>query len=122
MKKHQGLEALEVIERIGGAIVELGLRHSKPQRDGLAHDMGGERWFCIELHLEGSDGSDLEGLKLVAHIVDLADKIGFSLFSRRERLVKIGGLYSESWAGRATVLRIFVALRVSWYWDDRRWR
>ena len=95
MDEHQGFEALEVIERIGGAYMELGLRHSKLQRDGLAHDMGGERWFCIELHLEGARRSNLEGLKLTAHIVDLASEVNSSQVDGRKEFMVVRGLDSE---------------------------
>ena len=42
MEEHHGLEALKVIKRVDGPIVELGLGHPKLWRDGLTYDIGGK--------------------------------------------------------------------------------
>ena len=62
MKEHQGFKSLEVIIRVGGAIIEFGLRHPKLWQSNLAHDLRGERWLCVELSIKRMRRSDFEGL------------------------------------------------------------
>ena len=96
MEEHQGLETLEVIERIGGAIVKLGLGHPELRWDDFTHDVRRERWLRIELGIKGVRGSDLEGLKMAAHVIDLVSKVDASQVYGRKGFMIVRGLDGES--------------------------
>ena len=102
MEKHQGFKALGMVERVGGPIVELGLGHPKLWWDSLVHDPRGEGRLCAELRLKGAGRSNLEGLELTAHIIDLVGEVGSSQFGGRKELAEVRGLRRKSWASRAT--------------------
>ena len=84
--------------------------------------MGEERRLHVELHLEWSRGSNLEGLKLVAHVINLVDEVIPSLFSEGERLMEVGKLGAIFRAGRMTMLRVSFLLKISKYRYGQRWR
>ena len=85
-----------MIERVDGPIIRFSLGHPELWRDGLIHDLEGEERLYVKLYLKRPDGSDLKGLKLAAHVINLANEIDSSLFCGREGLVKIRGLRRES--------------------------
>ena len=96
MKEHQDFKTLKMVESVNGPIIKLNLRHLKIWWDGSVHDLEGERRVCAELHLEGIGKSDLEGLELMTHIIDLTGEVSSSQFSGKEGLMKIRGLHRES--------------------------
>ena len=90
MKEHQGFEALDVIKRVDGAIVEFSLRHLELQWDGLAHDVRRKRWLHIELNIKRMRKSDFEGLYLTAHHINLTSKVNIILINGGKGPLEIG--------------------------------
>ena len=56
--------------------------------------------------------SKLEGFKLTAHVIDLTDEVGPSLFGGGERLMEVGRLRIVSWAGRVMVFGVSIMLKI----------
>ena len=121
MKEHQSFKTLEVVERVGGPIIKLGLGHSKLWWDAIIHDLGGERRVSIELCLERAGRSDLEGLELTVHIIDLASEVDSFQVGRKEGSVVVRGLDSEPRAGRTMRFRALVVLRIFQYRSNWGW-
>ena len=62
MQKHQDVETLQMIERVGCPIVRLDLHHFEPQRDNLIHYLERKWELHVELPFERFGGFDLKGL------------------------------------------------------------
>ena len=85
-------QAIELLKRVD--IFCLG--HPELWWDNLIHYLRGEGRLRIELCLKGMGKFDLEGLELMAHIINLAGKVGSYQFYEKEGLVEVRGLYRDS--------------------------